>query len=120
MHGLGPHGEDHSAGHLPGGVALVAAEDSHASHDPAAAASDTAVVPEMGASNGSAPNEEGGVGLGECLALLGLLFAFAIGVVLLARRRRPRFIARWAGEVLELLGRPPDPPCPYRLSILRC
>ncbi len=120
MHGLGPHGEDHSAGHQPAGVALVTAEGRHASYDPDATEIEMASATGQRASNDSAPSEDGGPGLGECLALLGLLFALVIGAVLVARQRRPLFIPRRVREPLVLLGRPPDPPCLHRLSILRC
>lgn len=120
MYGLGPHGEDHSAGHLPGGLALVAADDGHALHDREATETDTAPAPDQRASNDSVPKEDGGPGLSECLALLGLLFALVISAVLAARRRRPLFNRRRVREPLVPLGRPPDPPCLHRLSILRC
>ncbi|MFC5730932.1 MULTISPECIES: hypothetical protein [Nocardioides] len=121
MHGLGPHSEDHTAGHLPRLVALVAAEDNHAAHDQEAAEAETASpVLGQGASNDSVPSDEGGPGLGECLALLGLLFALAISAVIGERRRSSLFVPRRVREPLVLLGRPPDAPCLHRLSILRC
>lgn len=120
MYGLGPHDEDHSDGHAPSLVALVSADDYPGQHHQEATTTDASLALDSGVSRESAPPGDGGPGLGECLALLGLLFALAISAVLAARRTRPLFILRRFREALVLRGRPPDPPCLHRLSILRC
>ncbi len=119
MHGLGPHDEDHSEGHVPTVIALVASDDEHDAHAQADTETDSAPSTEHGTSKHKEPSG-GGPGLGECLALLGLLFALVIGAVLAARPGRPLVVLRRVRVQLLLLGRPPDPPCLHRLSILRC
>lgn len=113
MHGLGPHDGDHSAGHVPTVLALVTETDGHVGHERHGR---TAADPDPGEQH----DDEGGSGLGECLALLGMLVALAIGAVLAARPHRPILILRRVRTRLGLGGRPPDPPCLHRLSILRC
>lgn len=115
MHGLGPHDQDHSTGHVPTAIAVVTPDTDHDVHD--------ASGPEP--STGQAdrthedPTDQGG-GLGECLALLGLLFALVMAVLVSARTTRPMVVLRRVRARLLLLGRPPDPPCLHRLSIMRC
>jgi hypothetical protein len=120
MHGLGPHGEDHSAGHVPGLVAAALPGHGDALHGNEHAAHELPSTAGHAATVDSAPTDEGGPGLGECLALLGLLLWLVIAVVLAARPRRPMVVLPRTQQRLLLLGRLPDRPCLHRLSILRC
>ncbi len=119
LYGLKLHHEDHTAGHLPSIVALVAADDAHAQgHDGTETGQTTG--PPHTTSSDSAPNDDGGPGLGECLALLGLLAWTAFCAGLAARPTRPLANLRTVPAQHPLLRRPPDPPCLHRLSTLRC
>lgn len=120
MHGLGPHSEDHPSGHTPSVVALVAGDVAHAQHE--------ASIPETGrpidhadsSKDAEASPEAEDSMLGECLALLGFALALVVLALIAARRTRPVAVERRRRERVVLFGRPPDPPCLHRLSILRC
>jgi len=106
---------------VPSVVALVVADGGHGQHDQPATDSKSATsTAEHGASKREDSSGDGGPGLAECLAMLSLLFAVSIGAALAARRARPLVILRRVRTKLVLSGRPPDPPCLHRLSILRC
>jgi hypothetical protein len=122
MHGLGPHDRDHSDGHALRLFAAALPDEATDEHSGPHHADDAdrAAVSTQTAASVDSPDGDGGASAGECLALLGLLLWLLISAVLAARPRRPMLILRRVRERLQLRGRPPDPPCLTRLSILRC
>lgn len=120
MHGLGPHSEDHSAGHAPTVVTLVAGDAAHAQHDASTPGAGRRLDHAASAKDAQASHEMDGSVLGECLALLGFVLALVVFALNAARRTRPVAVERRLRARVALFSRPPDPPCLHSLSILRC
>lgn len=127
MHGLGSHDDHHSDSHLPWAVAVtledtaspaVESGHSHAVHgiDLDEVGSGAATLAPIDSKPASEDGSEPGEGLTILAPALGLLFGLAFAfagrrpIAVFSRMRRPNV----------LIGRLLEPPCLYRLSILRC
>jgi hypothetical protein len=125
MHGLIPHSAAHSDGGLSAiaKVASASGVDNRAGHQHEASDSPVPLADHGSSSSGGhTPGEEGHGHAAElCLAFLTMLLALLLAVaVWSARPTRPMVIYRRIRLRLLDLGRPAEPPCLTRLSILRC
>lgn len=125
MHGLGSHDDHHSESHVPWAVAVTFADADSAAAAGHSHADDTndvakSVGTAVTAPVDSAPASDDGSESGEALAILVPAFGLLLALTLTARGRRPIAVRSHVREQLLLLGRRLDPPCLYRLSILRC
>lgn len=114
MHGLAGHGVAHSSGvhsTLPAVADAPFGSEGH-EHGPSHER-----VPDAPAS----PDDHHDVSAEACLAILCLLIALLLLAVRRGRLARAMVVfGRRPRSQLVLRGRPADPPCLHRLSILRC
>lgn len=115
MHGLASRGLAHG-GSAATAMPVVVSGDGHADLDHV---DGTAALDKRG-DGGPSPDQDHDLDGGVCLALL-CLFAGLLALMLRKGRRvRPRFVLRRVTAGLLPRGRPADPPCLHRLSIMRC
>ena len=115
MQGLTSHELAHG-GSPATALPVIVADDGHA--DPEYVDAKTGPAATGGSEPSPAPEHDldGGV----CLALL-CLFAVLLSLVLhRGLHAHPSLVPRRVSDGLVRRGRPADPPCLYRLSIMRC
>lgn len=114
MHGLAGHGVAHSSGvhsTLPGVADAPAGSQGH----------EHGTSHEGGPDAPAPPDDQHAVSGEACLAILCLLIALLLLAVRQGRLARTMAVlGRWPRPHVVLRGRPADPPCLHRLSILRC
>lgn len=115
MHAMANHHHAHATAEaaLPLGVADAGAAHvgGHSSHGQPA--------PDGVPAPHEEPDQDGSLA-GACFALLCLMAASVLVALLRGRPQRPLFVLQRMRTRLPVLGRPLEPPCLYRLSILRC
>ena len=115
MHGLASHELAHG-GSAATALPVVGVDDGQADGDHVHA---TTAPDDKGAGERS-PDQGHDLGSGACLALLCLLGGLLALVLRRGLHARPCLVPRSITGGLFPRGRPADPPCLHRLSILRC
>lgn len=118
MHGLAAHGVGHGNGShstIPGVAELVDEHEAAEGHEHGTTRSTAGVR-----AAGHAPTSPDGHAGEACLVILGLLIAVIVLAVRGGRTARPMFSPRRMRSRLLVCVRLLEPPCLYRLSIMRC